>query len=132
MRDIQPLKFFGGIAMIFFLFGALTGGFVTGWYIVERRTTPFTSLIVISGVLITLSFLLGVLALLADMLGRHRMISEELLYLARRKIYAGRRAPRTIHASVDPEQAVAKLFEEPWAEDLAAAEPEDSLSITRG
>ena len=43
-----------------------------------------------SGVLITLSFLLGVLALLADMLGRHRLISEELLYLARRKIYAGK------------------------------------------
>jgi glycosyltransferase involved in cell wall biosynthesis len=132
MRDIQPLKFFGGIAMIFFLFGILTGGFVTGYYIVEHRTTPYTSLIVISGVLITLSFLLGVLALLADMLGRHRMISEELLYLARRKIYAGKRVPRTILASVDPEQAVAKLFEEPWAEDLAAAESEDSLSVSRG
>src|SRR4051812_17421790 len=58
MRDIQPLKFFGGIGMLFFLPGALTGGFVTGWYIVEHKTSPFTSLIVISGVLITLSFLL--------------------------------------------------------------------------
>jgi glycosyltransferase involved in cell wall biosynthesis len=132
MRDIQPLKFFGGIAMIFFLFGALTGGFVTGWYIVEHKTSPFTSLIVISGVLITLSFLLGVLALLADMLGRHRMISEELLYLARRKIYAGKRVPRAILASVEPEQAVAKLFEEPWAEDLAGAETEEPLTVTRG
>jgi glycosyltransferase involved in cell wall biosynthesis len=132
MRDIQPLKFFGGIAMIFFAFGAMIGGFVTGWYIMERRTTPFTSFIVISGVLITLSFLLGVLALLADMLGRHRLISEELLYLARRKIYAGKRAPRTILASIDPEQAVAKLFEEPWAEDLAGTESDEPLTVTRG
>jgi len=132
MRDIQPLKFFGGIAMIFFALGAIIGGFVTGWYIFERRTSPFTSFIVISGVLITLSFLLGVLALLADMLGRHRLISEELLYLARRKIYAGKRTPRTIMASIEPEQAVAKLFEEPWAEDLAGTEAEEPLTVTRG
>jgi hypothetical protein len=132
MRDIQPLKFFGGIAMIFFILGAATGGWVSGWYVLHHKTTPFTSLIVISGVLITLSFLLGVLALLADMLGRHRLISEELLYLARRKIYAGKRAPRVIHASIDPEQAVARLFEEPWAEDLAGTEAEEPLTITRG
>ena len=132
MRDIQPLKFFGGIAAIFFLFGALTGGWVSVWYLMKHKTGPFTSLIVISGVLITLSFLLGVLALLADMLGRHRMISEELLYLARRKIYAGKRAPRAILASIEPEQAVARLFEEPWAEDLAGAESDESLTTTRG
>src|SRR2546421_9752864 len=32
MRDIQPLKFFGGIAMALFLMGAITLGFVGGWY----------------------------------------------------------------------------------------------------
>ncbi len=132
MRDIQPLKFFGGIAVIFFAGGFLTGSFVTGWYLFKHKTGPFTSLIVISGILITLSFLLGVLALLADMLGRHRLISEELLYLARRKIYAGKRTPRTILASIEPEQAVAKLFEESWAEDLAGADADEPLTATRG
>ena len=44
--------------------------------------------------LITLSVIMGVLALLADMLGRHRRISEELLFLARRRIYANRRTSR--------------------------------------
>src|SRR5438874_4283154 len=84
MRDIQPLKFFGGIAIALFLMGAITLGFVSGWYVFHapHKTTPFTSLIPISGVLITLAFLMGALALLADMLGRHRRISEELLYLA--------------------------------------------------
>jgi glycosyltransferase involved in cell wall biosynthesis len=115
MRDIQPLKFFGGIALLLFIPGLLMGAFVTGYYLLEGRTTPYTSLITMSGVLIVLSFMLGMLALLADMLGRHRKISEELLYLARRKVYAGKRAPhRPVMASVEPTRAVARLFEESW------------------
>ena len=95
MRDIQPLKFFGGIAMLLFLLGAAMEGFVGSWYLFHsHKTSPFTSLITIGGVLVTLGFLLGVLALLADMLGRHRRISEELLYLARRRIYSNRRTAR--------------------------------------
>jgi glycosyltransferase involved in cell wall biosynthesis len=110
MRDIQPLKFFGGIAMSLFLFGVATLGFVAGWYIfhteghpsglVVHKTSPFTSLIYIGGVLLILAFLMGALALLADMLGRHRRISEELLYLARRRVYSNR---RTVKASLPPE-----------------------------
>ncbi|HEY7087501.1 MAG TPA: glycosyltransferase family 2 protein [Tepidisphaeraceae bacterium] len=105
MRDIQPLKFFGAIALAFFIPGLVAGLFVTGWYLVktnragEHVTSPFTSLITISGVLITLSVIMGVLALLADMLGRHRRISEELLYLARRRIYSTRRTVRMAVAS---------------------------------
>src|SRR5687768_11285068 len=72
MRDIQPLKFFGGIALMLFIPGIVLGAFVTGYYFMEGRTTPYTSFITMSGVLIVLSFMLGVLALLADMLGRHR------------------------------------------------------------
>jgi len=113
MRDIQPLKFFGGIAFMLFLMGTITLGFVGWWYafhttvdttahgisIINHKTSPFTSFIPIGGVLITLSFMMGALALLADMLGRHRRISEELLYLARRRIYSNR---RTVRASLPP------------------------------
>src|SRR5688572_4325528 len=87
MRDIQPLKFFGGIALFLGLIGVLSGGFMAGWYLWHRKTSPFTSLIPITGIFLTLGFLLGVLALLADMMGRHRRISEELLYLARKRTY---------------------------------------------
>jgi hypothetical protein len=100
--------------MFLFVPGILIGGFVSGWYLYHSKTSPYSMLIPISGVLITLAFLLGVLALLADMLGRHRKISEELLYLARRKIYAGKRAPRPVMASIEPARAIAKLFEESW------------------
>ncbi|HEX8323403.1 MAG TPA: glycosyltransferase family 2 protein [Tepidisphaeraceae bacterium] len=109
MRDIQPLKFFGGIAGILFGLGLLFGAWVLGWYVFNtdriitplpngeriatyvRKTTPFTSFITISGILFVLSFLMGALALLADMMGRHRKISEEMLYLARRRIYSSKR-----------------------------------------
>src|SRR2546423_1601436 len=112
MRDIQPLKFFGGISAILLLLGMLFGGFVTIWYAVGEKvktfqngraiysvvhhTSPFTSLITVSGVLFTLAFLLFALALLADMLGRHRRITEELLYLARRRIYSSRRTSKVM------------------------------------
>lgn len=101
MRDIQPLKFFGMIALGFFIPGLLFGLFVTGWYLYRTKTTPFTSFITISGALITLSFVIGTLALLADMLGRNRRINEELLYLARKRIYSKQ---RTVRLALPPEQ----------------------------
>ncbi len=87
MRDVQPLKFFGGIAAILGLIGAAFGAFVTIWYIIFRGTSPFRSFITLSGIFLTLAFLMLALALLADMMGRHRRISEELLYIARRRMY---------------------------------------------
>jgi glycosyltransferase involved in cell wall biosynthesis len=129
MRDIQPLKFFGAFALLFFIPGVVLGGFVSGYYLKYGKTTPYTSLITMSGVAITLAFLLGVLALLADMMGRHRKISEELLYLARRKIYAGKRAPRPLMATVEPARAVAKLFEESWGVE-GSEESDESLTVT--
>ncbi len=105
MRDIQPLKFFGGIAMILVVPGLIAGGLVAGRYFYtaiadgNAKTSPFTSLISVSGALLVLAFLMGAVALLADMMGRHRRITEELLYLARRKIYSSR---RTVRASLPP------------------------------
>ena len=32
MRDIQPMKFFGGISVLLGILGFLTGGFVRRWY----------------------------------------------------------------------------------------------------
>jgi len=106
MRDIQPLKFFGGIAGLLLAGGAANVAFVGGWWVWDcldegrGRTTPFTSLITLGGVMLTLSSIVGVLALLADMMGRHRKISEELLYLARKKVYQNRRPPKPVHVSV--------------------------------
>jgi hypothetical protein len=82
---------------------------------VVHKTSPFTSLITVSGVLFTLSFLLFALALLADMLGRHRRITEELLYLARRRIYSNRRTTRIALPPIeDPHGAMGPTLHDSW------------------
>jgi len=124
MRDIQPLKFFGGIASIFGLMGLICGGFVAVWYMIHtehvngialHKTTPFTSFIPVAGVFITLSFLLGVLALLADMMGRHRKISEEMLYLARRRVYSSKRTVRVSLPPVPEESKQGMTLHDSWS-----------------
>lgn len=87
MRDIRPLKFFGLIGFVLFVMALIAITPVVANYIATKKTHPFQSLITVSGVLVTLAFVMGVLALLADMMARHRRITEELLYLARRRIF---------------------------------------------
>jgi hypothetical protein len=132
MRDIQPLKFFGGIAALFGLLGVLMGGFVGVWYLfntensrvfvkgkevveIIHKTTPFTSLIPVASALVFLSFLMGALALLADMMGRHRKISEELLYLARRRIYTSKRTVRVSLPPVPEESPEGLSLHDSWS-----------------
>jgi hypothetical protein len=66
---------------------------------------------------VIVGFLMLALALLADMLGRHRRISEELLYLARRKIYSSRRTLRTAlpPAPEEPHPAGAPTLHDTWS-----------------
>lgn len=131
MRDIQPLKFFGAIAMTLFVPGLLTGLFVTGWYLYRTKTSPFTSLITISGILVTLAFVLGVLALLADMMGRHRKISEELLYLARRRIYSPRRTIRHTMPGEEPAAAPVEVtLHDSWPVPVMRAVPQESVEVS--
>lgn len=128
MRDIQPLKFFGGISALLLIIGVLTGGFVSIWYAipdhykdaagkwqVRHVTSPFTSLITVSGVFLTLAFLLFALALLADMMGRHRRINEELLYLARRRIYSKRVKSLALPPQEDPHGAMGPTLHDSWS-----------------
>ena len=102
MRDIRPLKFFGVIAGVLTLLGALAFGVVIVNYVWRNpgKTQPFTSLISIGGGLMTLAVVVAVLALLADMMARHRRITEELLYLARRRIYGTAELPAVAQAQL--------------------------------
>jgi hypothetical protein len=106
MRDIRPLKFFGALAVLLAALGTLVLGVVAVNYVLLNpgKTQPFTNLISISGALFTLAVLVAVLALLADMMARHRRITEELLYLARRRIYGNTPAQvnRRPHRLMEP------------------------------
>ncbi|MEM6314125.1 MAG: glycosyltransferase family 2 protein [Planctomycetota bacterium] len=100
-RDIRPLRFFGGLALTLLVPGLLGALFVAIWYAFAGRTSPWTSLIGISGTLLTLSLVFGAIALIADMLSRHRRISEELLYLTRKRVYANARTMKAAHVDDD-------------------------------
>ena len=89
VRDGRPLKFFGLLSMLLGAPGVLMLLFVMGWYMARGQTTPFTQLMTLGGASVTVGLVVAVLALLADMVSRHRMIHEELLYMARCKLYGG-------------------------------------------
>src|SRR5204862_6611719 len=99
------------------------------WEVVHK-TSPFTSLITVSGVFFTLSFLLFALALLADMLGRHRRITEELLYLARRRIYSNRRTVKASLLTTTEEQplgAMGPTLHDSWSLPVMKVVPDDNI-----
>lgn len=84
MRDTRPLTFFGSIGLSVFLLGLLCGLFVFLFWCFTGHTTGVRSVLFGSATFILLGFLLGVLALVADMLGRVKQIADEGLYLQRR------------------------------------------------
>jgi hypothetical protein len=85
MRDIRPLKFFGLISVCLLALGALCGLFVFGWWCATGGTSPFHSVLIGSATFLMLGFIVGVLALLADMIGRVRRMQEAILLQQKRE-----------------------------------------------
>jgi len=83
-RDYSPMKFFGLLSLAALLPGVLAGLFVTVHWLATGETAPYTSLITISVGGVLLGLLLGVVALLADLIARLRFQLEEMLYESRR------------------------------------------------
>lgn len=88
VRDVRPLTFFGSVGALILGTGAVSGVFVLANWVLTGHTTPYTSLVYASTVLLTIGALTGFLALLADMIGRQRLIEEEMLYLLRKRAYS--------------------------------------------
>jgi len=78
-RDTRPLTFFGSIGAVLFLLGILCGGTVFGWWLAPGHTSPLRSLLIGSVLFLTLGFLMIMLALIADMMGRQRRLIEQML-----------------------------------------------------
>lgn len=84
-RDVKPMRFFGTIGLAVLLVGLALGTIVVVHWLFTGKTSPYTQLLVGSAIGLILGFLLLVLALIADMLGRQRRMLEELLYLRRKE-----------------------------------------------
>ena len=108
VRDGRPMRFFGAVALAALLPGGATLLFLLAWWLGTGAVAPFAGLLPAGAAATLIGFMLAALALLADMVSRHRLIHEELLYLARCRYYA---SPLPANAPPDS-AALAGLFAE--------------------
>lgn len=118
-RDYNPLKFFGGIGFVLFGSGFIIGAGMVIRYLLTRMVSPFTSLISVALLLMIIGFLLGVLAMIADMFTRQRKMMEEILYYQR----AG-----AVHGHLDSAQQ--KLSKHPHQDSSAVSSDIQILGYT--
>ena len=85
IRDHSPIKFFGVLSLLIALPSVAAGVYVSVHWVRTGGTAPYTSLITLSVGGLLLAFILGVVALLADLIGRMRFQLEELVYQSRRE-----------------------------------------------
>lgn len=84
IRDYKPLEFFASIGAGVLALGFAVGTAIFIYWLFTGMTSPYTSLISASALLMILGFLLVVLALIADMNERQRRMQEEILYRLRK------------------------------------------------
>ena len=85
IRDHSPIKFFGVLSFLIAIPSVAAGAYVSAHWVRTGGTAPYTSLITLSVGGLLLAFMLGVVALLADLIGRMRFQLEELVYQSRRE-----------------------------------------------
>lgn len=86
-RDYKPFYFFGIPGIAIFALGVGSGLFLLSHYVRTGQTAPFRSLVIVSGTLLIIGFLILVMSMLADMLHRNRILIEQQLYLTRKSAY---------------------------------------------
>jgi glycosyltransferase involved in cell wall biosynthesis len=93
-RDIRPLAFFGSVGAVLVLLGVICGLIVFSWWAATGHTYPIKNVLIGSAVFLLMGFLLFVLALIADMLGRQRTLLEKILLNQRRNDRSAKKPPR--------------------------------------
>ena len=90
-RDYNPLRFFGVLAAALFAPAVLLEGFFFGHYLVAGTFSPHLWAGFSGAALGALALLMLFMGMIGDMLNRHRVYLEELLYEQRRR--GGERPP---------------------------------------
>jgi glycosyltransferase involved in cell wall biosynthesis len=91
-RDYHPLRFFGGLSVALAVPGLGLGGFLAVHYLATGSFTPHKWAGFTAAVLLGLSLLALHMGIVGDMLTRHRVYLEELLYRDRSRASGERRA----------------------------------------
>ena len=82
-RDYNPMRFFGGMAIALFLPAVFLALFLGLHYMRSGSFSPHKWAGFVSAALLSLSILLTHVGLIGDMLNRHRVYLEELLFYSR-------------------------------------------------
>jgi len=85
IRDHSPIKFFGILSLLVAAPSLAAGAYVSVHWLRTGETAPYTSFITLSVGGFVIAFMLVVVALLADLIGRLRLQLEELVYESRRE-----------------------------------------------
>ncbi len=89
-RDYRPMRFFGGIALALLLPAFGLGGFLMIHYAQTGQFSPHKWAGLAAIALAALALLMLQTGIIGDMLNRHRVYLEELLFRQRSEMYRGR------------------------------------------
>lgn len=90
-RDFAPMKFFGLLSLIPFIFGILAMLFVIIYRLKTGTFTPFKFLGLAGIYSFTLGIVIALFGLLSDMLGRMVNNQEKILYYSKKNYYSKRK-----------------------------------------
>ena len=84
-RDYNPMRFFGGVGLLLLLLAAALGGFVVIHYLRAGTFFPHKWAAFAAISLAALALMMVHLGMVGDMMNRHRVYLEEILYRKRRE-----------------------------------------------
>lgn len=87
IRDVRPMKFFGGPGLILISLSALLFVYFFWNYFQDFKISPYRNLILFAVTLLLVGIQLIIFALIADMIKNTRKITEDQMYLLRKEKY---------------------------------------------
>ncbi len=95
-RDYFPMRFFGSLALVLMAPASALGLFVLIYYLQTGSFSPYKWAAFTAAALAGIALMLGQIGMIGDMLNRHRIYLEEILYRQRSSVRSDRRAERLL------------------------------------
>lgn len=87
VRDVRPMRFFGGPGIALILMSFILFGYFIIMYFQQFKITPFRNILLLAAVLLIVGIQFVVFAFVADMIKSTRKIIEDQMYLMRKEKY---------------------------------------------
>ncbi|OGF22720.1 hypothetical protein A2Y83_02460 [Candidatus Falkowbacteria bacterium RBG_13_39_14] len=87
VRDVRPMRFFGGPGVFLILVSLFFFGYFAVMYFQDFKITPFRNILLLAAFLLIVGIQFVVFAFIADMIKSTRKIIEDQMYLAKKEKY---------------------------------------------